>query len=223
MAENLRGLAALAAKQDRRDEAERLSTRVPRPSCRRAMWRYPRRARQPTSARPRVGAAIRRMRRSDVSLRPPAPAQRYVHAIEVGRSRGVALGLPRRPDRRDAGEPRAAQRALARDFPPDRRELSRDRRAGRLAQHLAPDHDAAVAGLGPQRDVGPRTARPRLCAAHLGRAAADRTRAALLRRRADGDRRPLRGRAAATWRPRSPPPASRSRRCSAKPPACSRG
>ena len=47
----------------------------------------------------------------------------------------------------------------------------------------------AVAGLGAQRDVGPRAARPHLRAAHLGRPAADRTRPALLRRRADGDRR----------------------------------
>ena len=65
--------------------------------------------------------------------------------------------------------------------------------------------DAAVAGLGAQRDVGPRAARPGLCAAHLGRAAADRARAALLRRCADGDRRPLARTTAATWRRRSPP------------------
>ena len=100
------------------------------------------------------------------------------------------------PDRQSQVEPRADQRALARDLPPDRRELSGDRRAGRLAQHLAPDHDAAVAGLGAQRDVGPRAARPHLCAAHLGRTAADRAGLALLRRCADGDRRPRRRRPA---------------------------
>ncbi len=85
--------------------------------------------------------------------------------------------------------PGPAQRALARDFPPDRRELSGDRRAGRLAQSVAHPADDLVAGLGAQRHVGPRTARPGLCAAHLGRAAADRDGAALLRRCADADRR----------------------------------
>src|SRR5579862_2649600 len=66
-----------------------------------------------------------------------------------------ALGLPRHPDRRDASEPRFAQRALARDFPPDRGKLSGDRRARRLAQSVAHLADLAVAGLRAQRDVGP--------------------------------------------------------------------
>ncbi len=92
--------------------------------------------------------------------------------------------------------PGPAQRAFARHFSANRRELSRDRRAGRLAQHLAPDRRAAVAGLGPQRDVGPRTARPDLCAAYLGRPAADRTRPALLRRCPDAGRRSHRAGAA---------------------------
>ena len=105
------------------------------------------------------------------------------------RSEGVESGFARRPDRHDPGEPRRAQRALARDFPADRRELSDDRRAGRLAQPVAHPADAAVAGLGAQRDVGPRAARPDLCAAYLGRPAADRAWAALLRRCADADRR----------------------------------
>ena len=61
------------------------------------------------------------------------------------------FGVPGRSARRRAGRPRAAQRALARDFPPDRRELSGDRRAGRLAQSRAHHPDDAVAGLGPQR------------------------------------------------------------------------
>ena len=98
----------------------------------------------------------------------------------------------RRSDRREPDRPRAAQRALARDLPADRRELSGDRRAGRLAQPLPAHPDDAVAGLGAQRDVRPRAARADLCAAHLGRPAADRARPALLRRRADGDRRPAR-------------------------------
>ncbi len=103
--------------------------------------------------------------------------------------RSKGFGLARRPDRLDPGQPRRAQRALARDFPPDRRELSDDRRAGRLAQSGAHPADRAVAGLGAQRDVGPRAARPDLCAAYLGRPAADRARPALFRRRADGGRR----------------------------------
>ncbi len=106
------------------------------------------------------------------------------------------VGVPRHPDRFDPGLARAVERPFARDFPADRRELSGDRRAGRLAQHLAPAADVAVAGLGPQRDVRPRTARPDLCAAYLGRPAADRTRPALLRRCADADRRHQRQRQA---------------------------
>ena len=94
-----------------------------------------------------------------------------------------------------ADQPGAAQRALARDFPADRRELSDDRRAARLAQPVAADHHAAVAGLGAQRHGRPRAARPDLCAAHLGGPAADRTGAALLRRCADAGRRPQRERA----------------------------
>ena len=88
-----------------------------------------------------------------------------------------------------AGRPRPAQRALARDLPPDRRELSGDRRAGRLAQSRAHHPDDAVAGLGAQRDGGPGAAGPRLRAAHLRGPAADRTGLALLRRRADAGRR----------------------------------
>ena len=102
------------------------------------------------------------------------------------------------PDRSDRAECRAcpAQRALARHFSSNRRELSRDRRAGRLAQHLAPDRGAAVAGLGAQRDVRSRAARPDLCAAYLGGPAADRTRPALLRRCPDAGRRSHRSGAA---------------------------
>ena len=103
-------------------------------------------------------------------------------------------GLARRPDRFGPGEPGGAQRALARDFPPAGRELSGDRRAGRLAQPCAHPADSAVAGIGAQRDVGPGAPRPHLRAAYLGRPAADRAGPALLRRRADGDRRPHRGR-----------------------------
>ena len=70
---------------------------------------------------------------------------------------------------------------------------------------------AAVAGLGAQRDVGPRAARPDLCAAHLGRPAADRARPALLRRCADGGRRSRPKATAARSRRRSPAPAAASR------------
>ena len=49
----------------------------------------------------------------------------------IGGAHAMASG---RPDRHDRSDARAARRALARDFPPDRRELSGDRRAGRLAQ-----------------------------------------------------------------------------------------
>ena len=110
---------------------------------------------------------------------------------------GVIRGPPR-SDRPDRAACRAcpAQRAFARDFSSNRRKLSRDRRAGRLAQYLAPDRDAAVAGLGAQRHVGSGAARPDLCAAHLGRPAADRTRPALLRRCPDAGRRSHRSRAA---------------------------
>ena len=83
----------------------------------------------------------------------------------------------------------AAQRALARDFPPGGRELSGDRRAGRLAQSVAHHSDDVVAGFGAQRDVGSGTGRPGLCAAYFGGPAADREGAALLRRCADADRR----------------------------------
>src|SRR4029079_10155296 len=55
-----------------------------------------------------------------------------------------SLGLARRPDRLHPGEPRAAQRALARDLPAGGRKLSRHRRTGGVAQYFAPDHHATV-------------------------------------------------------------------------------
>src|SRR5471030_3008149 len=90
--------------------------------------------------------------------------------------RGVPFGPPR-SDWPDRAERRAcpAQPAFTRYFSSNRRELSRNRRTGRLAQHFAPDRDAAVAGLGAQCDVGPRATRPDLRAAYLGRPAADGT------------------------------------------------
>src|SRR5262245_36747310 len=87
--------------------------------------------------------------------------------------------VPGRPDRHRTGEPRAAQRPLARDLPPDRRELSRDRRPGRLAQPVTADPNPAVARIGAQRDGRPRAARLDLCAAHLGRTPTDRAGLAL--------------------------------------------
>src|SRR6201746_1669492 len=94
---------------------------------------------------------------------------------------GITVGPPRSdwPDRAECGAC-PAQRAPARPFSSNSRELSHDRRTRRLAQHLAPDRGAAVAGVGAQRDVRPRTARPDLCAAYLGPPAADRTRSARL-------------------------------------------
>ena len=96
--------------------------------------------------------------------------------------------VPRRPDRRDAGEPRSAQRALARHLPADRRELPRHRRAvgsrniSRLiATPLSPASVRNVMSDLEQLGL--------VYAAHLGRPAADGGGAALLRRRADGDRR----------------------------------
>src|ERR1700709_2839524 len=88
---------------------------------------------------------------------------------------GITLGPPRSdwPDRAECGA-RPAQRAVTRHFSSNRRELSHDPRTPRLAQYLAPDRGAAVAGLGAQRDVRPRAARPDLRAAHLGRPVADR-------------------------------------------------
>src|SRR6266702_2787498 len=112
-----------------------------------------------------------------------------------GQLREYLVGPPR-PNWPDRAECRAgsAQRAFARYFSSNRRELPRDRRTGRLAQHFAPDRGAAVAGLGAQRDVGPRSARPDLRAAYLGRTSSHRTRLTLLRRCPDADRRPHRGR-----------------------------
>ena len=88
-----------------------------------------------------------------------------------------------------------AQRALAHHLPADRRELSGHRRSGRLAQPVAPSAHDAVAGLDPQRHVGPGAPGPDLRAAHLGRPAADRGGPAHVRRRPARDRRPHRRRA----------------------------
>src|SRR5665213_3774731 len=111
--------------------------------------------------------------------------------------REYLFGPPRSdwPDRAACG-PRPAQRALARHLSSNRRELPCHRRAGRLAQYFAPDRNAAVAGLGAQRDGRSRTTRPDLCAAYLGREAADRNRLAVLRRRPDAGRRSHRTRTA---------------------------
>src|SRR5215831_685145 len=83
------------------------------------------------------------------------------------------LGDPRYPDRRDTRESGGAQRAFARDFPPDRRKLSRHRGTGGISQLVATVANCAVAGFGSQCDVGSGTARPDLRAAHFGRPAAD--------------------------------------------------
>src|SRR5580692_1304585 len=98
--------------------------------------------------------------------------------IRVG-CQEVPFGPPRTdwPDR-IACRARPAQRTLAGYFSSNRRELSRDRRTRRLAQHFAADRRAAVAGVGAQRDGGPRGARPDLRPAYLGRTAADRIRLA---------------------------------------------
>src|SRR5215208_5783385 len=107
------------------------------------------------------------------------PPDRQIRGCEE-----LSIGPPRSdwPDRA-ACRARPAQRAITRHFSSNRRELSRDRRTCRLTQYFAPDRGAAVAGFRPQRDVGPRSARPDLCAAYLGGPPSDRTRLALLRRR----------------------------------------
>ena len=68
-------------------------------------------------------------------------------------------------------------------------DVSRHRRAGRLAQHLAHPPDVAVAGLGPQRHGGPRAAGLDLRAAHSAGRLPTEHRPAVLRRRAARDRR----------------------------------
>jgi len=69
-----------------------------------------------------------------------------------------------------------------------------DRRAGRLAQSVAHPADDVVTGVGAQCHVRSGAARSCLCAAYLGRPAADRDGTAVLRRCADADRRPHRAR-----------------------------
>ena len=64
--------------------------------------------------------------------------------------------------------PRSTQRALPRHLSADCRELSRNRRARRFAQHFALDHDPDLARLRAERDVGPRAARSHLRSAYLG-------------------------------------------------------
>ena len=88
-----------------------------------------------------------------------------------------------------------AQRALAHHLPADRRDLSGHRRAGRLAQSVARPADGAVAGLDPQRHVGPGAPGLHLRAPHLGRPPADRDGLAHVRRRPARARRPDRRRA----------------------------
>ena len=123
-----------------------------------------------------------------------APHEDKISAQNVG---SLIFGSPRtdRPDR-IACRACPAQRAFAGYLPPDRRELSGDRRTRRLAQHLAPDRGSAVAGLGPQRDGRSRSARADLCAAYLGWTVADRNRPAVLCRCPDAGRRSHRSRAA---------------------------
>src|SRR6185295_14039839 len=100
------------------------------------------------------------------------PPDRQIRGCEE-----LESGPPRSdwPDRA-ARRARPAQRALARHFSSNRRELSRDRRTRWLTQYFPSDCGAAVAGFRAQRDVGPRAARPDLCAAHFGGTIADRTR-----------------------------------------------
>ena len=70
-----------------------------------------------------------------------------------------------------------------------------------LAALVAHAADLAVAGLGPQRDAGPRGARAHLRPAHQRRPAADPAGPALLRRRAARVRRPRPGGAGADRQP----------------------
>ena len=75
------------------------------------------------------------------------------------------------------------------------------RRARRLPHPVAPPAAGAFAGLHPQRDGRPGGGGAALCAAYLGRAAADRARPAAVRRRAAGIRRPGGGGAGRHRRP----------------------
>src|SRR5205085_4839565 len=90
--------------------------------------------------------------------------------------------------RRPPPGPGPSRPALARDFPAPGRDLSRYRRAGRLAHHLAHSAEHIVAGLRPQRHDGPRGIGPHLFAAYERRAGADRYGPALLHRCALGGR-----------------------------------
>src|SRR6516162_1764427 len=136
---------------------------------------------------PLLGAPARRDK--SPTARPRLELDRLVNKYPLRYLIDDACDVSRRPDWQQRSQPCAAQRALARDFPSDRRELSCDRRAGRLAQPVAHHSDDAVAGFGAQRDAGPGAARAHLCAAHFGRPAADRTRSAVLCRCPDANRR----------------------------------
>src|SRR5262249_35213456 len=89
-----------------------------------------------TKVAERTGRARERLgsRRADACIDPRVIDGRRGEAVRLelcGRNGPFcsrlngAIIVPRRPDRRDAGEPRPAQRALARYFPTDRRELPR--------------------------------------------------------------------------------------------------
>src|SRR3984957_9274688 len=112
------------------------------------------------------GAFVLRLERTPASEHVCAPGSE--RSLEQSRSSGC---------RKPSG-PCAAQRALARDFSHDRRELSGHRRARRIAQFGAHSADDPVAGVRAQRHVGPRAARPCLRAAHLGGPSAHGNRAA---------------------------------------------
>ena len=86
--------------------------------------------------------------------------------------------------------PEQAQRPVAGNPAPRCRGLCRDRRAGRLADVVAPVRAAAVAGDHPQRHGRPRGVGPAVRPAHLGRPAADRSGPAPVRRRDSRDRQP---------------------------------
>ncbi len=117
-----------------------------------------------------------------------------------------------------AHRPAAAQRTLARDLQAHRRELSRHRRAGRLAQLEPRLADDAVAGLGAQRHVRSRKPRPDLRAAYQRGEAADADGLAPVRRRACSRSATSASRSAARSRavsPERPAPRHRgsARRC----------
>ena len=145
------------------------------------------------------GSLLGRLSRAALLAR--APRRRPARA-ELTAPRRPPLHLDRRAEdrnRRDRDRaplaPRRHERPQPRGVPPAGRDLSRHRRAGRLAHARAHAGRGRLAGDDPQRHAGPRASRPARLAARLGRPGPDPARPAALRRRHPRGRRRLRRRA----------------------------